>query len=89
MVKYIIFMLLVFIQKSNGPKTLLCGTTKSGCWLMALLTLIANIIYVRYDFIRVILFILIPRDWSLIKRILWLMLSNAADKASRTGITSS
>ena len=48
-----------------------------------------NVLYVRYDFIRIIIFVFVPRFWSLIKRIVWLMVSNVADKASRSGITSS
>ena len=49
---------------------------------MVLLPLITNVIFMMYVFIRVIIFILISRGWSLIKRMLWLMLSNATDKWS-------
>ena len=56
---------------------------------MVLQPFIENVLSLRFDFIRVIIFILIARDWSLIRSMLWLMLSNTADKASRTSITSS
>ena len=53
---------------------------------MVLLPLIENIISVRYDFIRVIIFCFIHKYCSLIKRMLWLMVSNAAGKLSKISI---